>query len=70
MQLQIKYCLTKLIVLKKIPDESEYFFTKDNKDFMIFKNNKIIIFQSPNQAKIQISHCEIIEVLYIYQNLN
>ena len=44
---------------EEIPHESEYFYTKDDKEFMIFKNNKIIIFQSPNQAKIQIRHGEL-----------
>ena len=46
--------------MEEIPDDSEYFYTKDDNEFMIFKSNKIIIFQSPNQAKIQIKHGELI----------
>ena len=37
-----------------IPEESIYYKTLDNQDFLAFKNDKIIIFQSPNLAKIQI----------------
>ena len=36
----------------KISDESDYFKTLRNEDFMIFNNSDIVIFQSPFQAKI------------------
>ncbi len=36
----------------EIPDESEFFKTERNEDFMIFKNSNIVIFQSPFQAKL------------------
>ncbi len=38
----------------KIPDESIYYKTSDNQNFLYFKNKKIVIFQSPNLAKIHI----------------
>jgi len=34
----------------EIPDESEYYKTKNNESYMIFKNNNLIIFQFPFQA--------------------
>jgi len=34
----------------EIPDESEYYKTKSDESYMIFKNNNLIIFQSPFQA--------------------
>ena len=39
-----------------IPEESIYYKTLDNQDFLAFKNDKILIFQSPNLAKIQIKY--------------
>ena len=32
----------------EIPNESEYYKTKNNESFMIFKDNNLIIFQSPS----------------------
>jgi len=34
----------------EVPDESEYYKTKTDEDFMIFKDPNLIIFQSPFQA--------------------
>jgi len=34
----------------EIPDESEYYKTKSNESYMVFKNNNLIIFQFPFQA--------------------
>ena len=39
-----------------IPDDSIYYKTIDEENFMFFKNDKIIIFQSPNLAKIHIKY--------------
>ena len=39
-----------------IPEESIYYKMLDNRDFLAFKYDKIIIFQSPNLAKIQIKY--------------
>ena len=39
-----------------IPEESIYYKTLDNQDFLAFKNDRILIFQSPNLAKIQIKY--------------
>ena len=39
---------------ENIPDDSNFYKTIDMQNFMYFKNNKIIIFQSPNLAKIHI----------------
>ncbi len=36
----------------EIPDESEYYKTTRDEDFMIFKDSNLIIFQSPFQAKL------------------
>ncbi|ORY25144.1 hypothetical protein LY90DRAFT_514304 [Neocallimastix californiae] len=36
----------------EIPNESEYYKTERNEDFMIFKNSDLVIFQSPFQAKL------------------
>ncbi|KAL6589326.1 hypothetical protein U3516DRAFT_675499 [Neocallimastix sp. 'constans'] len=36
----------------EIPSESEYYKTKRDENFMIFKNSNLIIFQSPFQAKL------------------
>ena len=41
-----------------IPDESEYYKTEKNEDFMIYKDYDIIIFQSPFQASIFIKFHE------------
>ena len=35
-----------------IPEKSEYYYTERNENFMIFKNDKLIVFQSPFQAKL------------------
>ncbi len=35
-----------------IPNESEYYKTKSNENFMIFKDSNLIIFQSPFQANL------------------
>ncbi|ORX66089.1 hypothetical protein BCR32DRAFT_250539 [Anaeromyces robustus] len=37
---------------EEIPDESEYYKTTRNENFMIFKNSNLVIFQSPFQAKL------------------
>ncbi|ORX64275.1 hypothetical protein BCR32DRAFT_251198 [Anaeromyces robustus] len=37
---------------EEIPDESEYYRTIRNENFMIFKNSNLVIFQSPFQAKL------------------
>ena len=36
----------------EIPNESIYFKTERDEDFMIFKDSNLIIFQSPFQAKL------------------
>jgi len=36
----------------EIPNESKYYKTKRNENFMIFKNNDLIVFQSPFQAEL------------------
>ncbi|ORX63572.1 hypothetical protein BCR32DRAFT_251513 [Anaeromyces robustus] len=36
----------------EIPDVSEYYKTKEGKEFKIFKNDNLIIFQSPFQAEL------------------
>ncbi|ORX63847.1 hypothetical protein BCR32DRAFT_307229 [Anaeromyces robustus] len=36
----------------EIPDVSEYYKTKEDKEFKIFKNDNLIIFQSPFQAEL------------------
>ncbi|KAL6608541.1 hypothetical protein U3516DRAFT_800092 [Neocallimastix sp. 'constans'] len=36
----------------EIPNESEYYKTERNENFMIFKNSDLVIFQSPFQAKL------------------
>ncbi|KAG4099323.1 hypothetical protein H8356DRAFT_1423725 [Neocallimastix lanati (nom. inval.)] len=36
----------------EIPNETEYYKTERNEDFMIFKNSDLVIFQSPFQAKL------------------
>ncbi|KAG4102047.1 hypothetical protein H8356DRAFT_1421616 [Neocallimastix lanati (nom. inval.)] len=36
----------------EIPNESKYYKTKRDENFMIFKNNDIIVFQSPFQAEL------------------
>ncbi|ORY31105.1 hypothetical protein LY90DRAFT_512538 [Neocallimastix californiae] len=36
----------------EIPNESEYYKTERNEDFMIFKSSDLVIFQSPFQAKL------------------
>ncbi|KAG4092722.1 hypothetical protein H8356DRAFT_1429325 [Neocallimastix lanati (nom. inval.)] len=36
----------------EIPNESEYYKTERNEDFMIFKNSVLVIFQSPFQVKL------------------
>ena len=35
-----------------IPEKSEYYYTERNENFMIFKIYKVIVFQSPFQAKL------------------
>ena len=35
-----------------IPEKSEYYYTERNENFMIFKSDKVIVFQSPFQAKL------------------
>ena len=40
----------------KIPGESIYNKTSDNKNFLYFNNKKSVIFQSPNLAKIHIKY--------------
>ncbi|KAL6613411.1 hypothetical protein U3516DRAFT_797777 [Neocallimastix sp. 'constans'] len=62
MKHKIKYGIELLNLNKKlpsnvttfaeIPSESEYYKTKRSKNFMIFKNFNLIIFQSPFQAKL------------------
>ncbi|KAL6632239.1 hypothetical protein U3516DRAFT_871981 [Neocallimastix sp. 'constans'] len=39
-----------------IPNESKYYKTERNENFMIFKNSNIIIFQSPFQTKLFIQY--------------
>jgi len=36
----------------EIPNESNYYKTKRDENFMIFKNNDLIVFQSPFQAEL------------------
>ncbi|KAL6602484.1 hypothetical protein U3516DRAFT_759737 [Neocallimastix sp. 'constans'] len=36
----------------EIPNESKYYKTKRDENFMIFKNNNLIVFQSPLQAEL------------------
>ncbi|OUM70325.1 hypothetical protein PIROE2DRAFT_1457 [Piromyces sp. E2] len=36
----------------EVPNESEYYITIRNENFMIFKDSNMIIFQSPFQAKL------------------
>jgi len=36
----------------EIPNESEFYKTKRNENFMIYKDSSLIIFQSPFQAKL------------------
>jgi len=43
---------TNIKTFDEIPDESKYFKTVNDEDFMIFKNSDMVIFQSPFQAKI------------------
>jgi len=47
-----------------IPNETEYYKTGRNEDFIIFKNSDLIIFQSPFQAKL------FREYLWIYKDIN
>ncbi|KAG4088252.1 hypothetical protein H8356DRAFT_1432913 [Neocallimastix lanati (nom. inval.)] len=42
----------------EIPDESEYYINERDKNFMIFKNSNIIIFQSPFQTELFIKYNE------------
>jgi len=39
-------------MFNEIPDESIYYKTVKNENFMIFKNLNLIFFQSPFQAKL------------------
>ena len=43
---------TNIKTFDEIPNESKYFKTVNDEDFMIFKNSDMVIFQSPFQAKI------------------
>jgi len=40
-----------ITTFEEIPEESEYYITKNGDNFIIFKNPNLIIFQSPFQAK-------------------
>ncbi|KAG4090430.1 hypothetical protein H8356DRAFT_1431231 [Neocallimastix lanati (nom. inval.)] len=39
-------------IFNEIPNESEYYKTERNEDFMVFKDSDLVIFQSPFQAKL------------------
>ncbi len=41
-----------ITTFEEIPEESEYYRTRRNENFMIFKNSNMVIFQSPFQAKL------------------
>lgn len=43
-------------VFEDITEDSEYYKTEKNEEFMIYKDNEIIIFQSPFQASIFIKY--------------
>ena len=43
-----------------IPDNSIYYKTFENEDFLYFKNNKIVFFQSPSLAKIHLKYGDIV----------
>lgn len=41
-------------IFEHIPDESIYYKTISNEDFLYFKNNKVVIFQSDNLSKLKL----------------
>lgn len=43
-----------ILSLKNAPEFSPYYKTLDEEEFVIFKNERLVILQSPNLAKIQI----------------
>ncbi|KAG4107787.1 hypothetical protein H8356DRAFT_1416198 [Neocallimastix lanati (nom. inval.)] len=47
-----KQLLPDITTFDEIPDESKYYKTKRDENFMIFKNNDLIVFQSPFQAEL------------------
>jgi len=46
-----KHYLFNIKTFDEIPDESKFFKTLRDENFMIFKNSNVIIFQLPFQAK-------------------
>ncbi|OUM64051.1 hypothetical protein PIROE2DRAFT_9282 [Piromyces sp. E2] len=53
----------------EVPNESEYYKTIRNENFMIFKDSNIIIFQSPFQAKLFMYHKNIFADVEYYKNM-
>ena len=45
---------------ESIPDESLYYKTIDNNNFLLYKNNRIVVFQSNNMAKIHAKFGDIV----------
>ena len=45
---------------ESIPDESIYYKTIDNSNFLLYKNNRIVVFQSNNMAKIHAKYGDIV----------
>ena len=47
-----KYLPSDINSFEDIPEKSEYYYTERNENFMIFKNDKLIVFQSPLQTNL------------------
>ncbi|OUM69819.1 hypothetical protein PIROE2DRAFT_2250 [Piromyces sp. E2] len=53
----------------EVPNESEYYKTIRNENFMIFKDSNMIIFQSPFQEKLFMFHKNIFGDVEYYKNM-